>query len=114
MELKKEGLIAAYSAELHKQQPLPSMPSSITNCKRWFSMLRKEYAIEPANIALFASKKDFDEIASLKLLDKDSEDHRQKMELPCGDVTTGEGGVNEDEIPIMKALFNFMSRRLDP
>jgi len=36
------------------------------------------------------------------------------MELPCGEVFTGEGGVDEDEIPIMKTLYNFMSRRLDP
>jgi hypothetical protein len=36
------------------------------------------------------------------------------MELPCGEVFTGEGGVDEDEIPLMKTLYNFMSRRLNP
>jgi len=76
-------------------------------------MLRKDFTIKPANIALFASKQNFDEIANCKLLDKDSPEHRYKMELPCGEVFSGEGGVDEDEIPIMKTLFNFMSRKLD-
>jgi len=52
------------------------MPASITNCKKLLAILRKDYTIKPANIALFASKENFDEIANCKLLDRESPEHR--------------------------------------
>ena len=68
--------IARYAAELHKVEPLPPIPDSIANCKRFFAFLRKDYTIKPSNIALFTSKENFNEIANCTLLDRESPEHR--------------------------------------
>ena len=36
------------------------------------------------------------------------------MDLPHGDRDTGIKGVEEDLLPIQKAAYHFMSRKLDP
>ena len=36
------------------------------------------------------------------------------MDLPHGDRDTGKEGVKEDLLPIQKAAYHFMSRKLDP
>jgi hypothetical protein len=70
-------------------------------------MLRKDFSIPPKNIALFASKENYDKIVDSKLWDENSEKHEEMRDHPNFNVP-------EESLAIVKLVYHFMSRKIDP
>ena len=69
-------------------------------------MLRKDFSIPPKNIAVFASKENYDKIVDSKLWDENSEEHEELRDKPCN--------LPEESLAIVKLVYHFMSRKIDP
>jgi hypothetical protein len=62
---------------------------------------------------VFASKQNYDKIVDFKLCDLESEQHKKWMDKKNGEM--GElNGVPEEKLPIVKYIYHFMSRKVDP
>ena len=70
-------------------------------------MLRKDFSIPPSNIAVFASKENYDQIVGSKLWDENSEEFEEKRDYPFF-------RVREESLAIVKLVYHFMSRKIDP
>ena len=68
-------------------------------------MLRKDFSIPPSNIALFASKENYDKIVGFKLWDENLEEHKIYLNEPSY--------VPEESLAIQKLVYHFMSRKID-
>ena len=68
-------------------------------------MLRKDFSIPPKNIALFASKENYDKIVDSKLWDENSEEYEKNRDHPKN--------VPEESLAIVKLVYHFMSRKID-
>ncbi len=70
MEETKGDDIKTNTYRLHEAKPLENLPDCTKDCRMWLEMLRKDFSIPPSNIALFASKENYDQIVGSKLWDE--------------------------------------------
>ena len=106
MEETKDFDIEPNADRLHKAKPLDSLPDCTEDCRMWLEMLRKDFSIPPSNIAVFASKENYYQIVGSKLWDENSYDFEKKRNFPRL--------VPEESLAIVKLVYHFMSRKIDP
>ena len=82
MEETKDFDIATNADRLHKAKPIDNLPDCAKDCWMWLEMLRKDFSIPPSNIALFASKENYDKIVGFKLWDENLEEHKIYLNDP--------------------------------